>query len=274
MGLYVVEKMYKDKVKYDVYCLKMLNRRAKGKITNCDVLSRGKGPITLKEVIEACPKRTGDGRTTIYTQIRKILDALHKTKAELELDFNKPLGEQDPILKLNLLAKKKRKNAGTVLNEPSLDIFFKLHQVPGQDNLASTFSSLLVAEVDKRNLNRNKQMRLIEQLSYNCLKIKTTERVSTVKGSIKTEEKIKTAYEICYGPKTSKNVSKDTSNKVRKYLDAPMVEKLVSDDKLENKTIFPTIAKIEFVRPKQQEKPVRKLVKYAEMYRSQGPKGN
>ncbi|GKG18908.1 hypothetical protein Tco_0376007 [Tanacetum coccineum] len=48
MGLDVVEKMYKDKVKYDVYCLKMLNRRAKGKITNCDVLSRGKGPITLK----------------------------------------------------------------------------------------------------------------------------------------------------------------------------------------------------------------------------------
>ncbi|GJX83159.1 putative ribonuclease H-like domain-containing protein, partial [Tanacetum coccineum] len=30
------------------------------------------------------------------------------------------------------------------------------------------------------------------------------------------------------------------------------------DDKLEKKTIFPTVAKIEFVRPKQQEKPVRK----------------
>ncbi|GKA42417.1 hypothetical protein Tco_0735077 [Tanacetum coccineum] len=76
-----------------------------------------------------------------------------------------------------------------------------------------------------------------------------------------------------YGPKTSKNVSEDTSNEVRESLDAPMVEKLVSDDKLENKTIFPT-AKIEFVRPKQQEKSVRKQVKYAEMYRSQGPRGN
>ncbi|GJV69488.1 hypothetical protein Tco_1484997 [Tanacetum coccineum] len=32
--------------------------------------------------------------------------------------------------------------------------------------------------------------------SYNCLKIKTAERVSTVKGRIKTEEKIKIAYEI------------------------------------------------------------------------------
>ncbi|GJX05718.1 ribonuclease H-like domain-containing protein [Tanacetum coccineum] len=77
-----------------------------------------------------------------------------------------------------------------------------------------------------------------------------------------------------YGPKTSKNVSEDTSNEVRESPDAPMVEKLVSDDKLEKKTIFPTVAKIEFVRPKQQEKPVRKPVKYAEMYRSQGPRGN
>ncbi|GJX19545.1 putative ribonuclease H-like domain-containing protein [Tanacetum coccineum] len=47
---------------------------------------------------------------------------------------------------------------------------------------------------------------------------------------------------------------------------APLVKELVSDDKLEKKTVFPTIAKIEFVRPKQQEKPVRKLVKYAKMY--------
>ncbi|GJW99977.1 ribonuclease H-like domain-containing protein [Tanacetum coccineum] len=77
-----------------------------------------------------------------------------------------------------------------------------------------------------------------------------------------------------YGPKTSKSVSEDISNEVRESLDAPLVEELVSDDKLEKKTIFPTVAKIEFVRPKQQEKPVRKPVKYAEMYRSQSPRGN
>ncbi|GKC13214.1 ribonuclease H-like domain-containing protein [Tanacetum coccineum] len=40
-----------------------------------------------------------------------------------------------------------------------------------------------------------------------------------------------------------------------------MVKELVSDDKLEKKTVFPTVAKIELVRPKQQEKPVRKPVK-------------
>ncbi|GJX20246.1 ribonuclease H-like domain-containing protein [Tanacetum coccineum] len=61
-----------------------------------------------------------------------------------------------------------------------------------------------------------------------------------------------------YGPKSSKSVSEDISNEIRESLDAPLDEELVSDDKLEKKTVFPTVAKMEFVRPKQQEKPVRK----------------
>ncbi|GKE71371.1 hypothetical protein Tco_1529443 [Tanacetum coccineum] len=77
-----------------------------------------------------------------------------------------------------------------------------------------------------------------------------------------------------HGPKTSKNVCENISNEVRESPDTLLVKKLMSDDKLEKKTVSPTVAKIEFVRPKQQEKPVRKPVKYAEMYRSQGPMGN
>ncbi|GJY03491.1 putative ribonuclease H-like domain-containing protein [Tanacetum coccineum] len=69
-----------------------------------------------------------------------------------------------------------------------------------------------------------------------------------------------------YGPKTSKSVSEDISNEVKESHDVPLVEELVLDDKLGRKTVFPTVAKIEFVRPKQQEKLVRKSVKYAEMY--------
>ncbi|GJZ41054.1 ribonuclease H-like domain-containing protein, partial [Tanacetum coccineum] len=64
-----------------------------------------------------------------------------------------------------------------------------------------------------------------------------------------------------YGPKTSKSVSEDTSNEIRESPDASLVEELVSNDKLEKKTVFPTVAKINFVRPQQQEKPVRKPVK-------------
>nr|GFC69796.1 hypothetical protein [Tanacetum cinerariifolium] len=40
----------------------------------------------------------------------------------------------------------------------------KLHQASGLDDHARTFSSLLLAEIDKRNLNPLKQMRVIEQL--------------------------------------------------------------------------------------------------------------
>ncbi|GKA01678.1 hypothetical protein Tco_0674343 [Tanacetum coccineum] len=69
-----------------------------------------------------------------------------------------------------------------------------------------------------------------------------------------------------YGPNISNNVNKDISNEVMKFPDALLVEELVSNDKLENKTVFPTVAKINFVKHQQQEKPVRKPVKYAEMY--------
>ncbi|GJW67159.1 hypothetical protein Tco_0121583 [Tanacetum coccineum] len=47
LGLEVANKYYNDKLQYDRYCDKMLNRRAVSRITNCDVLTR-KGPITLK----------------------------------------------------------------------------------------------------------------------------------------------------------------------------------------------------------------------------------
>ncbi|GJY39099.1 ribonuclease H-like domain-containing protein [Tanacetum coccineum] len=49
------------------------------------------------------------------------------------------------------------------------------------------------------------------------------------------------------------------------FLDEIMVRK---------KTVFPTVSKIEFVGPKQPEKPVRKPVKYAKMYKSQRSRGN
>ncbi|GKA12606.1 ribonuclease H-like domain-containing protein, partial [Tanacetum coccineum] len=82
------------------------------------------------------------------------------------------------------------------------------------------------------------------------------------------------SYNAVLPPPTGKSVSEDISNEIRESLDAPLVKELVLDDKLEKKIVFPTVAKIEFVRPKQQEKPVRKPVKYAEMYRSQTPRGN
>ncbi|GJT99390.1 hypothetical protein Tco_1109729 [Tanacetum coccineum] len=198
LGLEVVSKYYNDKLQYDKYCDKIMNRRASSKITNCDVLTR-KGPITLKVYKE-------DGTNEIIPNFKA--SDLH-------------LGEwrEDPLDKLNDLANKKRKHAddihdyfkankrltssvqyedhlpGTVLNEPVLgmilfnshhrhdfvtiedfrdfqntmlytvqEIFFRLHQGPWLDDHARTFSSLLLAEIDKRNLKPLKQIRVIEQL--------------------------------------------------------------------------------------------------------------
>nr|GEV79945.1 hypothetical protein [Tanacetum cinerariifolium] len=134
LGLKVVNKYYNDKLQYDRYCNKILNRRAESRITNCDVLTK-KGPITLKEyredgtsevipnfkssdphlgewreVVKACPNRTKKGWKTIYGQIQTKIDYLHTTKAELGIHLDIPLSEQDPLDKLNDLPNKKRKH--------------------------------------------------------------------------------------------------------------------------------------------------------------------
>ncbi|GJW48918.1 hypothetical protein Tco_0080564 [Tanacetum coccineum] len=150
LSLEVVNKYYNDKLQYDRYCDKMLNRRAKSRITNCDVLTK-KGPITLKVYRE-------DGTREVIPNFKA--SDLH-------------LGEwrEDPLDKLNDLANKKRKHAddihdyfkankrlkssvqyedhlpGSVLNEPVLEIFFRSHQGLRMDDHARTFSSLLLAEV-------------------------------------------------------------------------------------------------------------------------------
>nr|GEU96543.1 hypothetical protein [Tanacetum cinerariifolium] len=49
------------------------------------------------------------------------------------------------------------------------EIFFRRHQGPGVDDHARTISSLLLAEVDKINLNPLKQMRTIEQLRHDFI---------------------------------------------------------------------------------------------------------
>ncbi|GKG18154.1 hypothetical protein Tco_0372452, partial [Tanacetum coccineum] len=67
--------------------------------------------------------------------------------------------------------------------------------------------------------------------------------------------------------------------KVRENNNAPIIEDWVSDHedddepipKVEKKTVIPTATKKEFVRP---ETPVRRSIRYAEMYRSQRPRGN
>ncbi|GJT86609.1 ribonuclease H-like domain-containing protein [Tanacetum coccineum] len=76
----------------------------------------------------------------------------------------------------------------------------------------------------------------------------------------------------------------EVSKVVRKSDDSPIIEDWVSDSEEENvsqtktekKTVKPSIAKIEFVKPKQQEKTARKTVKQVEQHRQNtySPRGN
>nr|GEU71191.1 hypothetical protein [Tanacetum cinerariifolium] len=53
-----------------------------------------------------------------------------------------------------------------------------------------------------------------------------------------------------YGTKTSNSVSEDISNEVKESTDAPLVKELASDDKLEKKTVFPTVRHVNTAHPK------------------------
>ncbi|GKD30665.1 hypothetical protein Tco_1241443 [Tanacetum coccineum] len=108
LGLEVVNKYYNNKLQYDKYCDKMLNRRAASRITNYDVLTR-KGLITLKVYKE-------DGTSEIIPNFKASdlhlgirMDYIHTTEAELAINLDIPLSKQDPLDKLNDLANKKRK---------------------------------------------------------------------------------------------------------------------------------------------------------------------
>ncbi|GJX87142.1 hypothetical protein Tco_0339156 [Tanacetum coccineum] len=84
--------------------------------------------------------------------------------------------------------------------------------------------------------------------------------------------------------KPNRKSDEEVSEIVRKNNDAPIIEEWVSDSEEENvsqpktekKTVKPSIAKIEFVKPKQQKKTARKIVKQAEKHRQNThcPRGN
>ncbi|GJW87172.1 transposase, MuDR, MULE transposase domain protein [Tanacetum coccineum] len=124
------------------------------------------------------------------------MDYIHTTKAELGINLDIPLSKQDPLDKLNDLANKKIKHADDIhdyfkatkrlkssdfvtiedLKDFSnamlytvQEIFFRQHQGPGVDDHARTFSSLLLAKVDKRNLNPLKSLEDWEVSSLQCM---------------------------------------------------------------------------------------------------------
>nr|GEY07848.1 hypothetical protein [Tanacetum cinerariifolium] len=132
-----------------------------------------------REVMKACPDRKGKGWQTIYDQIQTRMDYLHTTKVKLGINLDIPLNHlpgtvlNEPVLGMITLNSYHRQDFVTIEDLKDFsnamlytvqEIFFRLHQGPRVDDHARTFSSLLLAEVNKRNLNPLKQMRTTEQL--------------------------------------------------------------------------------------------------------------
>nr|GEW47191.1 hypothetical protein [Tanacetum cinerariifolium] len=133
---------------------------AQAKLKTLDALPR-KG---AKEVYFV----TGDGRH-IYL-FEKQINNQKKLEEKAKAEAAKHEGEVRKAEPINLLGLEDfvtiedLKDFSNVMLYTVQEIFFRRHQGPGVDDHAKTFSSLLLAEVDKRNLNPLKQMRTIEQL--------------------------------------------------------------------------------------------------------------
>ncbi|GJZ14641.1 retrovirus-related pol polyprotein from transposon TNT 1-94, partial [Tanacetum coccineum] len=103
---------------------------------------------------------------------------------------------------------------------------------------------------------------------------KTVTETSSVKSPLKVDKDWKEKF---FYP--ANQVREEEPKKARENNDAPIIEDWVSDDedevepipKVEKKTVIPAATKKEFVKS---ETPVRRSVRYAEMYRSQRPRGN
>ncbi|GKC29106.1 hypothetical protein Tco_1036400 [Tanacetum coccineum] len=122
------------------------------------------------------------------------------------------------------------------------------------DLLAKQLQTKFEAATYKRGLIQNigKGLKDLDQL---------VRRVSTIKKKKQTKPEFEG-----YGLRANKSVCENSSNETKKNSDAPLIEEWVSDNEdevespvvVEKKTVVPTIPKVDVVRPKQQEKPVRK----------------
>ncbi|GJU89528.1 hypothetical protein Tco_1301951 [Tanacetum coccineum] len=196
LGIDVVTNVYKAKIKYDKYYDKMLNRRVQSRIINCDVLTK-KGSITLKVYRDDGTDEAISNFKTSNFHLRE-LDPLDKLNELSKKKRKHADAFQDYFMSIKMYKSSVQyadHPAEIVLNEPCLgmmmfnshqrhdfvtiedsrdlinemlytmqEILFRIHQGPGLNDHARNFSSFLLAEVDKRNLNSLKQIRAIKQL--------------------------------------------------------------------------------------------------------------
>ncbi|GJR67478.1 hypothetical protein Tco_0013543 [Tanacetum coccineum] len=139
--------------------------------------------VNGEKLLQLALTKKGKGRTSIYKQIQERMDYLRTTEAELGIDLDRPLSEQDPLDRLNDLANKKRKHAdyihdfsrankrlkssvqykdhptGNVLNEPVLVSSASALQV--LKRLGSIFTSVYAAvKMEDPNITMEEYIKL------------------------------------------------------------------------------------------------------------------
>ncbi|GJW04906.1 hypothetical protein Tco_1563762 [Tanacetum coccineum] len=107
---------------------------------------------------------TEDGKHIHLTE--EQINQQKKIEEEAKAEVAKHEGEYDRYCDkmLNRRAESRITNCDVLTMQYTIQEIFRRHQGLGLDDHARTFSSLLLVEVDKRNLNPLRQMRVIEQL--------------------------------------------------------------------------------------------------------------
>ncbi|GJX98559.1 hypothetical protein Tco_0355578 [Tanacetum coccineum] len=214
----------------------------------------------VKTYSKTCPKNN----ETLKKQYDNLRTELNKSQSDLA-NYKRALAsvkEQLAFYKQNVKTKK-RQNENNLL------------KINNYDNATKSLDKVIGSQL----INNNKK-----GLGYNVVHPPLMGQFvpPSIDLSHSGIEKFKEPEFEGYGLRANKSVCENSSNETKKNSDAPLIEEWVSDNEdevespvvVEKKTVVPTIPKVDVVRPKQQEKPVRKPVKYAEMYRSQGPRGN
>ncbi|GJV24703.1 hypothetical protein Tco_1377398 [Tanacetum coccineum] len=131
-------------------------------------------------------------------------------------------------------------------------IFINANDTTGYDNI----SKLLIKQTQKLDLSYSG----LDEFKEPEFKGYGSEN-STEESNIVCEKKSDDSKKNSDDSLVKEQVSNDISSLVESSLNV-------------KETIFPVDKKVESVKPKNQEKPVKKSVRYAEMYRSQTPRGN
>ncbi|GJS57240.1 putative ribonuclease H-like domain-containing protein [Tanacetum coccineum] len=113
--------------------------------------------------------------------------------------------------------------------------------------------------------NRPKKL----DLSYSCLD-EFKEPEFKAYGSEDSNQK----SNVVYDKKSDDSKENSDDSLVKKQVSKESSSFVESSLNVDKETVFPVDKKVEFVKPKNHEKPVKKSVRYAEMYRSQTPRGN